>query len=58
MKLIELEGYRVGLGEFEGIWIATAKNDRDNQFHVAKAPDEDQAISELANSVGIDMKDR
>ncbi len=36
MKLIALEGYRVDLCEYEGVWIATAKRDRDNQFHAAK----------------------
>lgn len=57
MKLVELQGYRIGLGEYEGIWIATAKRDHDGQFHVAKAPEEHIAICELAESVGIDLED-
>ena len=57
MKLVEMEGYRVGLGEYEGTWIATAKRDSDGQFHVSKAPEEHLAICELAMSVGIDLED-
>ena len=38
-------------------WIATAKRDPDGDFHVAKAPNEHRAISELAQSVGIDLGD-
>ena len=57
IKLVELEGYRVGLGEYEGTWIATAKCDHDGQMHVAKAPEEHRAICELAMSVGINIGD-
>lgn len=50
-------GYRVGIGEHEGVWIATAKDDAADQFHSVKAPSEDQAVSELAISVGIELDD-
>ena len=55
--VIELQGYRVGLGEHDGTWIATAQRDADGQFHSAKAPDEHRAICELAVSVGVELGD-
>ena len=54
---IEQHGYRVCVGDDAGVWIASAKRDADNQFHVAKAPSEDEAIAELALLVGLDLAD-
>ena len=53
MSVIELDGYRVGLGEHDGVWICTAKRDSDNQLHTAKAPTEHEAICALAELVGV-----
>ncbi len=58
MAVIELQGYRVGLGEHAGTWIATAKRDADGQFHGSKVPEEHAAICGLAESVGVDLQDR
>lgn len=56
MAVIELQGYRCGLGDIGGTWIATAKRDHDGQFHVTKATEEHLAICEPAISVGIDLE--
>ena len=53
--LIEQHGYRVCVGDDAGLWIATAKRDRDNQLHTIKAPTECEAVAALAESVGIDL---
>lgn len=53
--LIEQHGYRVCVGDDAGLWIATAKRDRDNQLHTVKAPTECEAVAALAESVGIDL---
>lgn len=34
--VLELDGYRCGLGELDGTWIATANRDSDGQFHSIK----------------------
>ena len=39
----------------DGTWVATTKRDEDNQFHVTKAPSEDEAVAELAELVGVDQ---
>ena len=57
LAVIELDGYRVGIGEHGGTWICTAKRDRDSQFHSVKASTEHRAICELAKSVGVDLED-
>lgn len=51
LKRIEAMGYRVGIGEGDGRWIATAKRDSDGQFHVSKAGSEDEAVMTLAELV-------
>jgi hypothetical protein len=47
LHAIEALGYRTGIGENAGRWIATAKNDATGQFHVAKAETEDEVIAAL-----------
>lgn len=55
--VIELEGYRCGLGELDGVFYATAKRDKDGQFHSAKASTEGEAVAGLAELVGVDLAD-
>lgn len=43
----------VCIGEQAGQWIATAKRDSHGQFHVAKADDEDEAVTTLAKMVDV-----
>jgi len=50
---VESLGYRVGIGEQDGHWIATAKRDTDGQFHVSKAASEREVIDGLLHLVGI-----
>jgi len=50
--VLELDGYRCGLGEHDDTRIATAKRDSDGQFHSVKASSEDEAVAE---SVGVEL---
>lgn len=53
MARIQALGYRTGIGEMNGRWIATAKRDSDGQFHVAKGETEDEVVALLAESAGV-----
>lgn len=53
MARIQALGYRIGIGEMNGRWIATAKRDSDGQFHVAKGETENEVVALLAESAGI-----
>ena len=57
IKVIELQGYRVGIGEHEGTWICTAKRDRDGQMHTAKGEGKHATVCALAESVGVELGD-
>ena len=57
LRTIEAIGYRVGIGEQVGQWIATAKRDNDGQFHIAKGENEDETVAALAELVGIELED-
>ena len=57
LKVIELDGYRVGIGELDAVWICTAKRDSDGQLHTSKTPTEHRAVCELAKSVGVELRD-
>lgn len=57
LRTIESLGYRVGISEQGGRWIATAKRDTDGQFHVSKTPSELEGIDGLLASLGISNSD-
>ena len=53
MSVIELDGYRVGIGELNGTWICTAKRDSDGQLHTAKGTTEHETLCALPETVTV-----
>lgn len=56
-RQIESMGYRVCIAFDQGLWLMTAKTDAPDELHVVRSDDEHRGICELAESVGIDLRD-